>query len=113
MGRVAYVNGRFVRHADAAVHIEDRGYQFSDGVYEVWAVFESRLSDPAGHFARLQRSLDELRIPAPMGEAALKIVLVRPCGETAFATACSICRSPGGSRLAITLFPIRPRNPPS
>ena len=75
MGRVAYVNGRFVRHADAAVHIEDRGYQFSDGVYEVWAVFEGRLSDPAGHFARLQRSLDELRIPAPMGEAALKIVL--------------------------------------
>ena len=75
MGRYAYVNGRFVRHADAAVHIEDRGYQFADGVYEVWAVFDGRLSDPAGHFQRLKRSLGELRIEPPMSEAALKIVL--------------------------------------
>jgi D-alanine transaminase len=73
--RVAYVNGRFVRHADAAVHIEDRGYQFADGVYEVWAVFGGRLADAPGHFARLRRSLGELRIAEPMGEAALKIVL--------------------------------------
>jgi len=75
MGRVAYVNGRFVRHADAAVHIEDRGYQFADGVYEVWAVFDGRLADSAGHFARLERSLVELRIAVPMTEAALNIVL--------------------------------------
>ena len=38
MSRVAYVNGRFVPHGQAAVHIEDRGFQFADGVYEVWAV---------------------------------------------------------------------------
>ena len=75
MPRVAYVNGRFVRHADAAVHIEDRGYQFADGVYEVWAVINGRLSDQAGHFARLQRSLGELRIALPMSLAALRIVL--------------------------------------
>jgi D-alanine transaminase len=75
MGRVAYVNGRFVRHADAAVHIEDRGYQFADGVYEVWAVFGGRLADSPGHFARLKRSLGELRISAPMTDAALTIVL--------------------------------------
>ena len=75
MGRVAYVNGRFVRHADAAVHIEDRGFQFADGVYEVWAVFGGALADLAGHFARLKRSLGELRIVAPMSDAALAIVL--------------------------------------
>ncbi len=75
MGRVAYVNGRFVRHAEAAVHIEDRGYQLADAVYEVWAVFGGRLADAAGHFARLKRSLGELRIAAPMSEAALTIVL--------------------------------------
>jgi len=75
MGRFAYVNHRFVRHGEAAVHIEDRGYQFADGVYEVWAVFEGKLSDSAGHFARLHRSLRELRIPEPMSEAALKVVL--------------------------------------
>ena len=75
MGRIAYVNGRFVRHAEAAVHIEDRGYQFSDGIYEVWAVFDGKLADSPGHFARLKRSLGELRIREPMSEAALKIVL--------------------------------------
>jgi D-alanine transaminase len=75
MGRVAYVNGRFVRHGDAAVHIEDRGFQFADGVYEVWAVFGGRLADSEGHFTRLKRSLGELRIPAPMSDAALGIVL--------------------------------------
>ncbi len=73
--RLAYVNGRFVPHAKAAVHIEDRGYQFADGVYEVWAVMDGKLTDSPGHFARLERSLGELRIPPPMSLGALKIVL--------------------------------------
>lgn len=75
MSRFAYVNGRFVRHGEAAVHIEDRGYQLADGVYEVWAVFDGKLADAEGHFARLWRSLDELRIAHPMSEAALLLVL--------------------------------------
>jgi D-alanine transaminase len=75
MSRFAYVNGRFVRQADACVSIEDRGFQLSDGIYEVWAVFGGRLADAQGHFARLQRSLGELRIPAPMGEGPLMAVL--------------------------------------
>ncbi|OYX01626.1 MAG: D-amino acid aminotransferase [Caulobacter vibrioides] len=75
MSRFAYVNGRFVRHGDAAVHIEDRGYQLADGVYEVWAVSDGKLADAEGHFARLWRSLDELRIAHPMSEAALTMVL--------------------------------------
>ena len=75
MSRFAYVNGRFVRHGEAAVHIEDRGYQLADGVYEVWAVFDGKLADAEGHFARLWRSLDELRIAHPMGQVALIFVL--------------------------------------
>ncbi|WP_454760038.1 D-amino-acid transaminase [Caulobacter segnis] len=75
MSRFAYVNGRFVRHGEAAVHIEDRGYQLADGVYEVWAVFDGKLADAEGHFARLWRSLDELRIAHPMTEASLLLVL--------------------------------------
>ena len=75
MGRVAYVNGRFLPHAEASVHIEDRGYQLSDGVYEVWAVFGGKLADAKGHFARLERSLGELRIPMPMSRKALELVL--------------------------------------
>ncbi|MES2034659.1 MAG: D-amino-acid transaminase [Pseudomonadota bacterium] len=75
MSRWAYVNGRFVRHGDAAVHIEDRGYQLADGVYEVWAVFNGRLADADGHFERLDRSLGELRIARPMSRKALELVL--------------------------------------
>lgn len=75
MSRFAYVNGRFVRHGEAVVHIEDRGYQLADGVYEVWAVFDGKLADAEGHFTRLWRSLDELRIAHPMSEAALTMVL--------------------------------------
>ncbi len=75
MGRIAYVNGRFVPHGEAVVHIEDRGYQLADAVYEVWALFDGKLADPEGHFARLERSLGELRIAMPMTRAALTLVL--------------------------------------
>jgi D-alanine transaminase len=75
MSRVAYVNGRFVPHGEAVVHIEDRGYQFADAVYEVWAVRGGRLTDAEGHFARLARSLGELRIREPMSRKALEIIL--------------------------------------
>lgn len=75
MGRIAYVNGRFVRKSEAVVHIEDRGYQFADAIYEVWALFGGKLADPEGHFVRLERSLSELRIDMPMSRAALTTVL--------------------------------------
>jgi D-alanine transaminase len=75
MSRVAYINGRFVRHAEAGVSIEDRGFQLGDGIYEVWAVIGGRLADAEGHFARLERSLGELRIPMPMSRAALTFAL--------------------------------------
>lgn len=75
MGRIAYVNGRYERHGEASVHIEDRGYQFADAVYEVWSVFDGKLADPEGHFTRLARSLSELKIAMPMTRAALTIVL--------------------------------------
>ena len=71
MSRVAYVNGRFAPHGAASVHVEDRGFQFADGVYEVWAVLDGRLTDAAGHFERLERSLRELALTPPMGRAAL------------------------------------------
>ena len=75
MSRVAYVNGRYLPHARAEVHIEDRGYQFSDGVYEVCEVRGGRLVDERKHLARLERSLTEIRMPVPMSPAALRVVL--------------------------------------
>lgn len=75
MSRVSYVNGRYMPHRCASVHIEDRGYQFADGVYEVIAVWGGRLIDEQAHLARLARSLAELRIRPPMSEAALRHVI--------------------------------------
>ena len=75
MSRVAYVNGQYQPHGQATVHVEDRGFQFADGVYEVWAVFDGRLADFDGHMTRLHRSLNELRIDIPMTREALARVL--------------------------------------
>jgi D-alanine transaminase len=77
MPRDAYVNGRYVRHAAAAIHIEDRGYQFADGVYEVIAIAGGAFVDAAGHLARLRYSLGELRIAMPLSERALTQVMTR------------------------------------
>jgi D-alanine transaminase len=75
MSRIAYVNGRYLPLRDAAISIEDRGYQFSDGVYEVCEVREGRLVDERRHLERLAYSLGELRIEQPMAMSALGVVL--------------------------------------
>jgi D-alanine transaminase len=75
MSRYAYVNGRYLPFRDAKVHVEDRGYQFGDGVYEVCEVRGGKLIDQRRHLARLVRSLNELRIRLPMPLAALNIVM--------------------------------------
>jgi len=75
MPRDAYVNGRYVPHSHAQVHIEDRGYQFADGVYEVILIHDGRLVDEQPHLDRLDYSLEALRIPWPMARAALGLVL--------------------------------------
>jgi D-alanine transaminase len=75
MSRIAYVNGRYLPRHAAMVHIEDRGYQFSDGVYEVCEVRGGRMVDERRHLSRLHRSLEELRMRMPMSGAALGIVM--------------------------------------
>jgi D-alanine transaminase len=75
MPRIAYVNGRYVRHADASVHIEDRGFQFADGVYEVCEVARGYIIDMPGHLDRLARSLRELQMAWPMHRSTLEIVM--------------------------------------
>ncbi len=75
MSQIAYVNGAYLPLSQARVSILDRGYQFADSIYEVWAVRSGRLYDVKGHLTRLWRSLSELRIAPPMGEAALMAVV--------------------------------------
>jgi len=75
MSRIAYVNGRYVLFRNAKVHVEDRGYQFADAVYEVCEVRGGRLVDERRHLDRLERSLGALRIRMPMTRQALGVVL--------------------------------------
>ena len=87
MGRIAYVNGRYVPHHAARVHVEDRGYQFADGVYEVFAIKNGTLVDAGRHFARLARSLAEIELAWPMAPKAMAAVfanLVRRNRSPAF-----------------------------
>ena len=71
MTRIVYVNGAYKRYAEAAIHVEDRGFQFADSIYEVIEVLGGRLVDATRHLARLNRSLRELAISPPMRERAL------------------------------------------
>ncbi|MES2749783.1 MAG: D-amino-acid transaminase [Pseudomonadota bacterium] len=75
MSRIAYVNGQYRDMRDASVNIEDRGYQFADGVYEVCEVRGGKIVDLPRHLTRLQRSLRELQIAMPMPLNALEIVI--------------------------------------
>ena len=77
MARIAYVNGAYVPLHKASVHIEDRGYQFGDGIYEVAVNVCGRFWDLDGHLARWARSLRELEIAEPMSERALRVVISR------------------------------------
>lgn len=75
MSRFAYVNGQYIRHNEASVHIEDRGFQFADSVYEVVYVYEGRMIDAEPHLDRLERSLDELQMEMPMERGPLRLVM--------------------------------------
>jgi D-alanine transaminase len=74
-GRIAYVNGRYLPHGEAGVHIEDRALQLGDGIYEVTNVLAGAPTDEDAHLDRMERSLRELGMAMPMGRAALKFVM--------------------------------------
>lgn len=70
MSRFSFVNGNYFEHRDSYVHIEDRGYQFADGVYEVFAVINKKIVDFDGHLSRLFRSLNEISLKSPIVKEA-------------------------------------------
>ncbi len=71
MSRIAYVNGRYLPLTAAQVRVEDRGFQFGAGVYEVVHLHRGRFTDEDKHLDRLDRSLRELRITWPVNRTAL------------------------------------------
>ncbi len=74
-GRIAYVNGRYLAHGDAGVHIEDRGLQLGDSIYEVCNVSGGALIDEAPHLDRMERSLNEIGMAMPMHRDAMQLVM--------------------------------------
>lgn len=111
MSRIAYVNGRFVPHAQARIHIEDRGNQFSDAVYEVWGVRQGALMDFDGHIERLSRSLGELQIKPPMSDAALRTVLFRMVTRNRLRDGLIYLQISRGQARRDHVFPVRQTRP--
>ena len=72
MPKIVYLNSKFVKFRDAKIHIEDRGLQFSDSVYEVVAFYNQQLVDFEFHIKRLKYSLKELKIKYVVNKDKLK-----------------------------------------
>ncbi len=70
-----YLNGKFMPRQYAAQHVEDRGNQFADAIYEVVAVYQGRLIDEEAHMKRMEFSLAELGIECYMPVAAFKLLI--------------------------------------
>lgn len=74
MSRTVYVNGSYLAEAEAKVSVYDRAFLFGDAVYEVTAVLDRRLVDFTAHLARLDRSLTEIALPAPLSHDELRVL---------------------------------------
>lgn len=108
MPRIAYVNGRYLPHGDAHVHIEDRGFQFADGAYEVVTVVAGKLADEDGHLARLARSLRELSIPWPVKPATLRMIMREVVRRNRVANALLYIQITRGQAPRDFKFPVKP-----
>jgi D-alanine transaminase len=108
MGRISYVNGRYLRHADAQVSVEDRGFQFADGIYEVIGVFAGRFIDEIPHLDRWDRSLAALRLPPAMPREAMRQVMVRMVRQNRISDGIVYMQLTRGAARRDAPFPVRP-----
>ncbi len=76
MSKYAYLNNKYVNFKDAKIHIEDRGFQFSDSVYEVIKVLNSKLLDLDFHISRLKYSTKELNFNYKVNHTSLTKIFV-------------------------------------
>jgi D-alanine transaminase len=111
MPRIAYVNGAYRPLADAAVHVEDRGFQFADGIYEVVLCVDGRLWDLEGHLARWRRSLGELSINEPMSTRAMTLVIRQILRMNRLANAIVYMQATRGAAPRNHAFPAKPVKP--
>ncbi len=87
MTKISYINGQFMPHANAYTHIDDRGYQFADGVYEVVLASNNILIDWVLHCTRLRRSLSEMRIDYSFCDDAFRALVLELMGRNNLADA--------------------------
>jgi D-alanine transaminase len=111
MSRIAYVNGRYAPLAAPTINVEDRGFQFADGVYEVCEVRAGRLVDERRHLARLERSLARLRIAAPMSMLSLRVVVREVVRRNRIADGLAYIQVTRGVAPRGHAFPARPVRP--
>mgnify|MGYP001176960197 CR=1 FL=1 len=124
MSRIAYVNGSYIAHNSASVHIEERGFQFADSVYEVVYVYKSKLIDQKRHLDRLDHSLNELMIEWPVKRSALEIIIKQIIKKNLIKTGLVYLQVSRGSSprdfpfpkgvkptLVVTARPLKPFNP--
>ena len=76
MSKYVYLNHKFVIYKDAKIHIEDRGVQFSDSVYEVIKVINGKLLDIEFHLSRLKYSTSELNFNFKINKPSLKNIFL-------------------------------------
>lgn len=111
MARFAYVNGRYRSMPAAAVHVEDRGFQFADGVYEVCEVRGGRLVEEEAHLARLARSLSRLSIPLPMALPSLQVVIRQVMIRNRIRDGLVYVQVTRGTAPRTHAFPVKPLRP--
>ena len=62
MKNITYINSKFVKHSDAKISVEDRGFLFADSIYELISVFNKKIIDIEQHLNRLKLSLNKVKI---------------------------------------------------
>jgi len=75
MAKLIYINGQYLPHHHAAVHVEDRAFLFGDAVYEVIACIHGHLADERAHLDRLERSCSELQLHMPVERETLRVLM--------------------------------------
>jgi D-alanine transaminase len=105
------VNGRYRPYQAASVHVEDRGLMLGDAVYEVCAIRAGKILDLDPHLRRLDRSLTELRISAPMSRASLEAVIEETVRRNAVENGLIYMQVSGGVAQRDHVFP-DPAPPP-
>ena len=76
MSKYVYLNHKYVNYKNAKIHIEDRGFQFSDSVYEVIKVIDGKLLDIEFHLSRLKYSTSELNFNFKINKPSLKNIFL-------------------------------------